>query len=176
VEESAFVLSRCYLWRYVDLIAVLLGTNPYSFTRLVNQVDFIASESNMHFYVQLGNTKNNPKYCEYERFVDHKKLLNKIYKSELVVSHGGFGSIRDALMCKKPVVAVPRRPELGESQDFQEELVRELEASGRLIGVYDINQLYSKIQEACTKKFHYGSQNNICKIINTFLKNQHLCM
>jgi UDP-N-acetylglucosamine transferase subunit ALG13 len=158
------------------LIAVLLGTNPYSFTRLVNQVDSIASGSNINFYVQLGNTKSIPKYCEYERFVDHEKLLNKIYKSELVVSHGGFGSIRDALMCKKPVVAVPRRPELGESQDFQEELVRELEASGRLVGVYDISQLYSKIKEACVKKFDYGSQNSVCKIINDFLKNQHLCI
>jgi UDP-N-acetylglucosamine transferase subunit ALG13 len=175
VEESAFVLSRRNLWRYIDLIVVLLGTNPYSFTRLVNQVDHLASESKMHFYVQLGNTQTIPAYCEYERFVDHEKLLDKIYKSELVLSHGGFGSIRDALMCKKPVVAVPRQPELGESQDCQEELVRELESSGRIVGVYDINQLYSKIQEACTKKFHYNSKNYICKIINSFLKNQHLC-
>jgi len=156
------------------LIAVLLGTNPYSFTRLVNQIDGIASDSNIHFYVQLGNTRNIPTYCEYERFIEHEKLIDMLYNSEVVVSHGGFGSICDALMCKKPVVAVPRRPELGESQDFQEELVRELEASDRVIGVYDINQLYSKIQEACTRKFNYESKNNVSKIINAFLENQNL--
>lgn len=61
-------------------------------------------------------------------------------------------SIRDALWCNKPVVAVPRKPEFGESQDCQEELVRELEKKGMVTGVYDVKNLYLAIQQEKLKK------------------------
>ncbi|GAU09121.1 glycosyltransferase [Desulfoplanes formicivorans] len=152
------------------MITVLLGTNPYSFERLIRQVDQIASNHSMQFYVQLGNTQLVPRFCEYDRFVERKILLQKIMESDVIVSHGGFGSIHDALVCKKPVVAVPRQPRFGESQDIQEELVRELEKDKKIIAVYDINQLYEKIQNAYAKHIDYDSRNSICNIINDFLK------
>ena len=78
-----------------------------------------------------------------------KKLKeNKIKEAEIIVTQGGFGSIADCLRVGKKVVAVPRKPEFKESPDRQEELVRELEKLGRLVGVYDIDELPEAIKKA----------------------------
>lgn len=164
------VLSKSYLWRCIDLILVMLGTNPYSFTRLIDNIDYISHKYDIKFFIQLGNTEKIPKYCSYERFIEHKELKKKIFSSQLVVSHGGFGSIRDALWCNKPVVAVPRKPEFGESQDCQEELVRELEKKGMVTGVYDVKNLYLAIQQEKLKKVDYRHENKIPHIINNYIK------
>ncbi|MDZ4184199.1 MAG: hypothetical protein U1D97_04365, partial [Desulfuromonadales bacterium] len=51
---------------------------------------------------------------------------------------GGFGSLRDALRARKPVVAVPRLPELGECQDDQAEVTEALAAEGRVVSIRDV--------------------------------------
>lgn len=163
------ILSKSNLWRCVNLISVLLGTNPYSFERLVNEIDRIALEKKIKFYIQLGNTKKIPQYCQYDRFIQRDLLINKIIKSDMVITHGGFGSIFDAIRCNKTVIAVPRKRELGESQDFQEEIVKKLECDGRVIGVYDIKKLYKTLKKAYLKQNTFKTNNNICEIINNFI-------
>jgi UDP-N-acetylglucosamine transferase subunit ALG13 len=172
--QSARALPKSSLWGGLDLITVLLGTNPYSFERLIREVDAIAREYELQFYVQLGNTQLIPQFCTYERFVNRTTLFSKIMESDLVITHGGFGSIHDALECRKPVVAVPRQPHLGESQDVQEELVRELEKDGKVVAVYDIDKLYDKIQYAYSNKLNYNSKNNINEIINNYLQKNNI--
>ena len=79
------------------MIAVLLGTNPYSFEPLVMAVDAIAERGEEEFFVQLGNTPYEPRHCAFVRFIEKELLEEKIDAATLVITHGGFGSIRDAL-------------------------------------------------------------------------------
>lgn len=130
------------------MIVALLGTNPYSFDRLIRPLDELAGKNAWQGFVQLGHTVYEPVNLEYQRFVPKPELMSRIEAADVVVCQGGFGSIRDALRLGKSVVAVPRKPELGESPDEQEEMVRAMEAEGYLIGVYDIGDLEQAIAKA----------------------------
>lgn len=130
------------------MIVVLTGTNPYSFDRLVRVVDELAESRGWDVFVQLGNTAYEPRHCSWERFMKQEALFSIMAKADLIVSQGGFGSIRDGLAMGKKVVAVPRRPDLGESMDHQSGLVRTLEQNGHVLAVYDIDDLESVIDNA----------------------------
>jgi nucleoside-diphosphate-sugar epimerase/UDP-N-acetylglucosamine transferase subunit ALG13 len=132
-------------------------------------MDKFAMESGERVFVQLGSTPFKPIHCEYVRFIKKDRLMEKIQAAEMVICQGGFGSIRDALAAGKPVIAVPRKPELGESPDIQEELVRELEAAGRVLAVYDIGTLFSTIEKAKSFLPRSGCQSQIPELIGAFL-------
>lgn len=151
------------------MIIVLVGTNPYSFDRLVKAVDDYARAHNEKVFIQLGHTKYEPKYSEYVPFLKKSALIMKIEEAELVIIQGGFGGIADCLSLEKRVIAVPRKPELREAPDDQEELVRALEMEGRLIGVYDINDLPAAINKVKSLEIKPGAKSQIPKIISEFI-------
>jgi UDP-N-acetylglucosamine transferase subunit ALG13 len=152
------------------LILVLMGTNPYNFDRLVRAVDEYALRDEEEIFIQLGHTSYIPKKTRYERFLEKPEILAKIREADLVITQGGFGSIADCLKEGKRIVAVPRKPEFQEAPDRQEELVRELERLGRLIGVYDIVELPDAIQRAKNMNFKPGAWNIIPQIISSFIE------
>ena len=151
------------------MILVLVGTNPYSFERLVAEVDRLAAEKKADFFVQLGNTPFEPSHCLFERFIDKDIILKKMAKADVIICHGGFGSIRDALATGKVPIVVPRLPEKSECNDYQVELVKELEEEGRIIAVYDINDLAAAIEKAPHTRYVGGEGNRIPGIIQNFI-------
>lgn len=151
------------------MIFAMVGTNPYSFERLVRPLDELANSNDWDVFIQLGHTIYEPKYCDYKDFISKEEVLSRILSSEIIICHGGFGSIRDSLAYNKPIVAVPRWPELNESQDYQEEMVKELEESGYLIAVYDIKDLESAIERAKTFNPSARENSKIPSIINDFM-------
>jgi UDP-N-acetylglucosamine transferase subunit ALG13 len=154
------------------LILVLLGTNPYSFRRLAEAVDAYAGQTGEEVFLQLGHTNYLATNAKYEKFLERTALLAKIEAAELVITQGGCGSIADCLRAGKKVVAVPRLPELHESPDRQEELVRELERLGRLVGVYEIEDLPGAIRRAREIEFIPGNSHIIPKVIMEFIKSK----
>jgi UDP-N-acetylglucosamine transferase subunit ALG13 len=169
---DARTLSERGLWRTLVVIVVLVGTNPYSFERLVKKVDELANANSWDVFIQLGNTAYVPRHCDFERFITKDELVKKISAADAVICHGGFGSIRDVLACGKPVIAVPRKPQLGESNDVQEELVRELEKEGRVLAVYDIERLQETIELAKSFVSSGSPGHRIPQLIQEFLTNQ----
>nr|MBC8228416.1 glycosyltransferase family 28 [bacterium] len=97
-----------------------------------------------------------------------EKLLDE---SEIIISHGGAGCIADGLERNKPVVVVPRLSKCGEaSNDNQVGLTNQLAKEGRILAVYDINELESAIEKA--RHFNPSaskSENRIVKIISDYL-------
>jgi UDP-N-acetylglucosamine transferase subunit ALG13 len=152
------------------LILVLLGTNPYSFDRLVRAVDDYAPGCQEEIFIQLGHTSYIPRNSRYQRFLQKQEILEKISEARIVITQGGFGSIADCLRAGKRIVAVPRKPELKEAPDRQEELVRELERLGRLVGVYEISELPEAIKKAKVAVFKPGTRHQIPDLINQFIK------
>lgn len=152
------------------MILVLVGTNPYSFDRLVRAVDQYAFRSGEDVFVQLGHTAYIPQHAKHTRFLEKDEVARKILEAELVITQGGFGSIADCLRAGKKVVAVPRKPELNEAPDRQEELVRELEKLGFVTGVYDVANLDDAITLARTTKIKDRERNAIPAIINKFIE------
>lgn len=152
------------------MILVLVGTNPYSFSRLVRSVDECALASGEEFFVQLGHTDYIPQHAAFERFLEKPRIEEKIRQAELVITQGGFGSIADCLIAGKTVIAVPRKPELNESTDRQEELVLEMEKLGRVIAVFEIEELPRAIQKARNFKPAASTAHRIPSIISEYIR------
>ena len=151
------------------MILVLLGTNPYSFDRLARAMDDLARQHKWDVFMQTGNTVYKPLHCRHAAFLPNEQVQSMVRKCEVLVTQGGAGSIHEGLATGRPVVAVPRRPDLGESQDHQEELVKAMEQAGRLIGVYDITHLYENIQNARSFQPRPRESHRIPKMIIHYL-------
>lgn len=148
MEAVAEALSPGNLWWGATVILVLLGTNPYPFTRLLNAVDAWALKNNEKVIAQSGHSPAEKLSIECHPFVSHAQILKWVEQAEVVICQGGMGSLRDCLMMGKPTIAVPRLPELGESKDKQIELVEVLNEEGKVIALLNVDNLAHTIEAA----------------------------
>lgn len=153
------------------MILTLLGTNPYAFGRLASAMDELAGRHGWDVFMQTGHTPFAPRHCRHADFLPRERIVELVRACEVLVTQGGAGSIHEGLAAGRPVVAVPRRPELGESQDRQEDLVRALEAQGRVLAVHDIAALESAIAAARTFRAAPAPGNRIPALIRDYLGN-----
>lgn len=156
------------------MILCLVGTNPYDFSRLVKKLDEIALRLDMPIVIQIGNTKYKPNNCEYFTFKAKEEVTKLMSSAELVITQGGYGSMTDAIMMNKRLIAVPRLKELNESQDNQIELVEYFESRGYLKACYDINELEDVLMQVLADKYEfrkYKRETNmkVSEIIKDFL-------
>lgn len=159
------------------MILVLFGTSPYSFDRLASAVQELAASSHEEIIAQIGHTKLESDKVECFKFIPRSELKAVIQKADIVVTQGGFGSIADCLECRKKVVAVPRKVEYGEMKDKeglgQEELIRELEKQGKLVGAYDLKNLQQAINKAKELETASASASRIPEMVLNYVR-RHL--
>jgi len=145
------------------LIFVTVGT-ARDFSRLVKKVDEIAKKINDEIIIQKGNTIYQPKNCRCFDFLPRDKFLSYIKKADVVVTHGGVGSIINSLKFNKPTIVVPRRRKYNEHRnDHQMDIARELEKERKVLVCYDVENLREKIEEA--KKNHPISKKEVKEVI-----------
>ena len=156
------------------MIFVTVGTHTQSFNRLLKEVDKLKAVKKIkeRTVAQIGHSTYEPKKIQWFRFTTFEKL-NKLYRnSRIIISHGGAGSILNGLSNRKPVIVVPRLKKFNEHvNDHQLDLVKELDKNGKIIAVYDIEDL----QNALLKARNFGkvkTENKICNEIEKFLKAQ----
>lgn len=124
------------------MIFVTVGTSSWDFIRLIKEMDRIAGNIDEEIIIQISTNEYEPKNSKYFRFASNEKI-EKLYKNaRVVVSHAGVGCIISALRHNKSNIVVPRRKEFGEHfDDHQIEIAKEMEKVGRIIVVWDINNL-----------------------------------
>ncbi len=154
------------------MILVLLGTFPTEFIRPLHEIEYLlnAGVIKEEVIVQNGYTNFESSNMILKGFVSLDEL-NKLYQeSDLIISHGGSGSIIKGLKFRKKVIAIPRLAKYGEVvDDHQLELVKKFSDLGYLIPWYE-NQKLEKIYKNVDsfKPEIYESQKD--EIIN-FLDN-----
>jgi beta-1,4-N-acetylglucosaminyltransferase len=127
------------------LIFVTIGT-MYGFERLIRWMDIIASKLNEDVVMQIGNTAYTPINSSYFLFVSKEKLDYFYAHARVVVCHAGVGSLLSAMEHGKPVIAVPRKKELGEALDnHQLEISNELGQEGLIRVAYNFEDLEKEI-------------------------------
>lgn len=155
------------------MILVLFGTPRGNFERLAKAVETYALSFQEEIIVQLGTTRYVPKGVKWFRFVSHESLKAYIQRAEVVVAHGGFATLGECLELRKRIVAVPRRNDFGESVDSglgQLEIVRQFEAEGRLVAVYDEKELPQAIERARQMKPCFTSNTLIPGLVLDFVR------
>ena len=132
-------------------IFISVGTHPQQFNRLLQELDKLAGQGKIsaEIFAQTGNSDYAPKNFKSEKFVGEANYNSKMKKADVVVSHGGAGTIINALRSGKKLVVVPRVKKFGEhTNDHQLDLAQALEKQGKCIAVYNISELGNALKKA----------------------------
>ncbi|WP_300911602.1 PssE/Cps14G family polysaccharide biosynthesis glycosyltransferase [Muribaculum intestinale] len=158
------------------MIFITVGTQPQLFKRLFDEIVRLVENGTImdDIVAQTGfNSVNSDKIKTFD-FIPSQQLLEYVNKADLIVSHGGTGSIIPALKLGKKVIGIPRLSKFGEHiNDHQMDLINQLSAEGFIIPIYDIKELGPKIIESINfvpKKFVSG-QSEIISKISEFINN-----
>ena len=126
------------------MILVMLGTQNNSFHRLLEKIQEMIDKKviNEKVIVQAGRTKFESKDMEILGIVPEEKLKKLMEKADLIITHGGVGSIVTALKMHKKVIAVPRLSGFNEHvNDHQIQIVDTFNKQGLLIRSNRINRI-----------------------------------
>lgn len=115
----------------MSLVLVLVGTDHHPFDRIVGWADELAAaRPECRVVVQHGATAG-PAIAEGADFMPREELLAVLGRADVVVCHGGPGTIMDARDAGHVPVVLPRDPDHGEHVDgHQQRFVRLLDGSG----------------------------------------------
>ncbi len=129
------------------MIFVTVSVGP--FERMIKVMDELAPKLGEEILMQIGMTEYEPKNCKFFSFCSKIDIRQYFKKSDLIITHGGCGSIVTALRLEKKCISLPRYHKYNEHvDDHQLQIVRELEKQKRLIAVYDVNDLEEAIRKA----------------------------
>ena len=158
------------------MILVLLGTQNNSFHRLLEEVQKNIDNKNIEeeVVVQKGYTKFESKIMTLYTQLPVDKLQQLIEKADLVITHGGVGSIISSIQKGKKVIAIPRLKKYGEHvNDHQLDIVESFDKLGYIIGITDVSQLENALQRVDTfePKKYIPNTGKIINIIQDFIDN-----
>ncbi|MCI8569336.1 MAG: hypothetical protein HFJ11_05105 [Bacilli bacterium] len=157
------------------MIFVTLGTQDKSFSRLLKAIDKEIEKGNIKdkVVVQAGLTKYKSKNMEIFDLIPADKFDQYIEKSDLVITHGGAGSILTALKKNKKVIAAARLSKYKEhTNDHQIQIVKEFSDEGYILELNDFNKLGKLIEKSKKfkpKKFMSNTKNMI-KLLEDYIE------
>lgn len=157
------------------MVFVCLGTNDKSFVRLLEEVDKQINVGNIkdEVVVQAGCTKYTSSNMTIVDLMSMREFSGYIKKCDLLICHGGVGTILDGLKNNKKIIAFPRLSKYGEHvNDHQVEIINEFYNSGYILtgDVDDLDKLLIKSKDFEVKK--YKSNNyKFNKIIIDYIDN-----
>ena len=156
------------------MILVTLGTQDKSFVRLIKEIDSLKEKDIIKDKViaQLGYTEFDSKNIETFSLIESDKLDKLIKEADLIITHGGVGSILTGLKYGKKVIAVPRLSEYKEhTNDHQIQIVNEFFNTGFILkcdNPKDLENTLKEVKNFKPKKYKSNTANMV-KIIEDFI-------
>ena len=156
------------------MILVILGTQNKTFERLLKAIDKQIELGNINdeVIVQAGQTIYESKNMKIIDFIPMDKFDGLIEKADIVISHGGVGTILKALRKNKKVIAIPRLAKYKEHvNDHQKQIVNEFAKNGHVLKCENLNKLDEVLEEV--KNFkpapYVGNNKLMLEIIESFI-------
>lgn len=154
------------------MIFVTVGWHYQEFVRLIRKMDEMAGKMGEKVIMQVGFTKYRPKNAEYFDFVeDFQKILELNREARVVVTHAGAGSIVTALEQGTPAVVVPRLRKYREAiDDHQLELARALAEEGKVVAVYDVNDLEKALRNVKRSRIKVRKDKRLINFLKSYIR------
>lgn len=157
------------------MILILLGTQNNSFHRLLEEIDRLIEQRIIEeeVIVQSGYTKYESSNMKIFDLIPIEELRKYQKEANIIITHGGVGSIVSSVQMGKKVIAVPRLHEYNEHvNDHQKEIVETFNNKGYIIGLNSVKELKDALKRI--KQFEPVAyvQNNkmMLKIIEDFIE------
>ncbi len=156
------------------MILVLLGTQNNSFHRLLKEIEKNIDNGTIKEEViaQVGYTKFESKNMKIFDLIPKEKLEKLQEEANLIITHGGVGSIISSIEKGKKVIAVPRLHEYEEHvNNHQKEIVEDFNDKGYIIGIEKVEDLKKAIIKSkdFTPKEYKHNNEKMLKIIEEFI-------
>ena len=157
------------------MIFITLGSQKFQFNRLLREIDRLVENYVIKddVFAQIGYSKYIPQNYSYKSLLTYEEMSEKMKISDIIVTHGGPGSIFQAIQFNKIPIVVPRNPNYNEHvDDHQLQIIKEFVDMGIIEGCFDeseLEQIYVKVQ--CTEYKRYESNTDrIITNIEKFLE------
>lgn len=157
------------------MILVTLGTQDKEFTRLLEAIDREIEKGVItdKVVVQAGCTKYESKNMEMFDLIPANEFDEYIKKADLIITHGGAGSILTAVKNNKKIIAAARLAKYKEhTNDHQKQIIEEFSKQGYILELKDFNKLGKLIQKSKSfkpKKFTSNTKNMI-KLVSDYIE------
>ena len=158
------------------MIFVTLGTQDKVFTRLLKDIDNEIEKGKIKekVIVQAGYTKYSSKNMTIFDLLDKDDFDKYIKECDLLITHGGVGSILTGLKNNKKVIAAPRLAKYNEHMnDHQKQIIEKFSNAGYILAYNegdDLGKIIEKSKEFKPKKY-ISNTDNMIKIITDFIDN-----
>lgn len=132
------------------MILVTLGTQDKPFRRLLEEIEKEIDNGDIKdkVVVQAGCTKYNTDKMEIFDLIPIEEFDKLMKKCDLLITHGGVGSIITGLKNNKKVIAVPRLAKYGEHiNDHQTQIIDKFNEAGNIIGIKDVDELATALKK-----------------------------
>jgi len=156
------------------MILVTLGTQDKPFKRLLEAVDNLITKGIIKdkVIVQAGCTKYESSNMEIFDLIPMEEFDKLINDCNLLITHGGVGSIITGLNKNKVVIAVPRLEKYGEHvNDHQKQIIANFQEKGYIIGIDNPSDLEKALKKS--KKFkpqkYQSNRNNMIKLVEDII-------
>lgn len=151
MEEYVETLSESKVWG-MDLLMILvsLGTQDRSFKRLLEAIEKQIELGNIkeRVVVQAGETIFESEHMEIFDLIPSKDFLKLLDECDLLICHGGVGTIIDGLKHHKKILAAARLQKYAEHQnDHQKQIIHEFVSQGLILELDDFDKLDEKLKD-----------------------------
>ena len=158
------------------MILITLGTQDKDFSRLLKAVEKQIKKGNIKDRViaQIGNTKYESDVMETFDLIPADKFDDFIDKCDVLITHGGVGSILTGLKNNKKVIAAARLSKYKEHvNDHQLQIIKRFVKDGYILGLRDFDKLdkvLKKVETFKPRKYASNTENFI-KLIEDYIDN-----
>lgn len=158
------------------MILVLLGTQNNSFVRLLEAIQKNIDNGVItdEVIVQAGFTKFESKEMKIVSLIDKNELSKLQDKADLIITHGGVGSIISSLKKGKKVIVVPRLKKYDEHvNNHQLQIARRFEQEGyvkHVINLKNLEKVMKSMDEFIPRPYE-SDESNILTIIENYINN-----
>lgn len=157
------------------MILVTLGTQKQEFKRLLDKIE--KSNIKDEIIVQAGHTKYQSKKMQIFDFINYQEMNKLIDKADLIITHGGTGSILMPLKKEKKVIACARLKKYQEHvDDHQEQIVSVFSQEGYIKELKEednLDDIIKNIKNFKPKKYQSNTDNFIKNIQKEIASNKH---
>lgn len=157
------------------MILVTLGTQDKSFVRLLEALQKQIDLGNIKdkVVVQAGYTKFKSKNMEIFELIPMEKFDDLIKSCDILITHGGVGSIITGLKNDKKVIAAARLKKYNEhTNDHQLQIIENFDKAGYILKLDDFDKLGDIVNSA--KKFkpnkYKSNTKNMIKLVDEYIE------
>lgn len=116
------------------MFIIVGGVVEFDFSRLLEIADELCEEGVLdpkNTKAQIGHCRYVPKHYDSYRFADGEQFHSDIENADIIITHGGIGTLVYALKAGKKVIVFPRLKEFHEHlDDHQMEICRAFRDAG----------------------------------------------